>query len=69
GLRGGGVLISLLLLPLYIPVLIYGAGVVVDSALLNNNTDAYLSLLTGFLMLSLVLSPWATAAALRIASE
>ena len=69
GLRGGGVLISLLLLPLYIPVLIYGAGVVVDSALLNNNTDAYLSLLTGFLVLSLVLSPWATASALRIASE
>ncbi|MCK5726053.1 MAG: heme exporter protein CcmB [Thiotrichaceae bacterium] len=69
GLRGGGVLISLLLLPLYIPVLIYGAGVVVDSALFNNNTETYLSLLMGFLILSLVLSPWATAAALRIASE
>ncbi len=69
GLRGGGVLISLLVLPLYIPVLIYGAGAVADSMLSHNNVQSYLLLLTGFLILTLVLTPWATAAALRIASE
>ncbi len=69
GLRGGGVLISLLILPLYIPVLIYGAGAVADSLLSHNNVQSYLLLLTGFLILTLVLTPWATAAALRIAVE
>ncbi len=69
GLRGGGVLISLLVLPLYIPVLIYGAGAVADSMLSHNNVQSYLLLLSGFLILTLVLTPWATAAALRIASE
>ncbi len=69
GLRGGGVLISLLVLPLYIPVLIYGAGAVADSMLSHNNVQSYLLLLAGFLILTLVLTPWATAAALRIASE
>lgn len=69
GLRGGGVLISLLILPLYIPVLIYGAGAVVESTLSNGNVQSYLLFLAGFLMLTLVLTPWATAAALRIASE
>ncbi len=69
GLRGGGVLVSLLVLPLYIPVLIYGAGAVADSMLSHNNVQSYLLLLSGFLILTLVLTPWATAAALRIASE
>jgi len=69
GLRGGGILISLLVLPLYIPVLIYGAGAVADSMLSHNNVESYLLLLAGFLILTLVLTPWATAAALRIASE
>lgn len=69
GLRGGGVLISLLILPLYIPVLIYGAGAVVESMLSHSNVQSYLLFLTGFLILTLVLTPWATAAALRIASE
>ncbi len=69
GLRGGGILISLLVLPLYIPVLIYGAGAVADSMLSHNNVESYLLLLSGFLILTLVLTPWATAAALRIASE
>ncbi len=69
GLRGGGILISLLVLPLYIPVLIFGSRVVVDSMLSHNNVESYLLLLSGFLILTLVLTPWATAAALRIASE
>lgn len=67
-LRGAGVLISLLVLPLYIPVLILGAGAVgaVDSGL---DASPYLLLLTALSIGSLVLSPWAVAAALRIASE
>jgi heme exporter protein B len=69
GLRGGGVLISLLILPLYIPVLIYGAGAVVESMLSNGNVQSYLLFLAGLLLLTLVLTPLATAVALRIASE
>lgn len=69
GLRGGGVLIALLVLPLYIPILIYGSGAVADGFLAQNNVQAYLMLLAGLLVLALVLTPWATAAALRIASE
>ncbi|VAX06991.1 ABC transporter involved in cytochrome c biogenesis, CcmB subunit [hydrothermal vent metagenome] len=69
GLRGGGILLSLLILPLYIPVMIYGAGVVSASALEGANLQAYFSILSGLLILSLVLSPWATAAALRISVE
>lgn len=69
GLRGGGVLIALLVLPLYIPILIYGSGAVADGFLAQNNVQSYLTLLAGLLVLALVLTPWATAAALRIASE
>lgn len=67
GLRGGGILLSLLVLPLYIPVLVYGAGAVsnADAA----GLQAYFSLLIAFLMLALVFSPWATSAALRISVE
>jgi heme exporter protein B len=69
GLRGGGVLLSLLVLPLYIPVLIYGAGAVSASVTSIADTQPYLMLLTGFMIFALVLAPWATAAALRISSE
>jgi len=69
GLRGGGVLLSLLVLPLYIPVLIYGAGAVSASATSMADTQPYLMLLAGFMIFALVLAPWATAAALRISSE
>ena len=69
GLRGGGVLLSLLVLPLYIPVLIYGAGAVTASASSLAETRPYLMLLLGFMIFALVLAPWATAAALRISSE
>ncbi len=69
GLRGGGILISLLILPLYIPVLVYGAGAVVASGDALGNVQAYFLLLSAFLLLALVLSPWATAAALRISVE
>lgn len=69
GLRGGGVLISLLVLPLYIPVLVYGAGAISASMQGDVPLQAYYLLLSAFLLLALVFSPWATAAALRISVE
>jgi heme exporter protein B len=68
GLRGGGVLISLLILPLYVPVLVYGAGAV-DAGISGLNTQSHFLLLSAFLVIALVLSPPATAAALRISIE
>ncbi len=68
GVRGAGVLLSLLVLPLVVPVLIFGAGAVVASES-GLATSPYLSLLGALLSLALFLAPWATAAALRIALE
>lgn len=68
GLRGGGVLVSLLVLPLYIPVLIFGAGAV-EAGASGLGAEAYLSLLGAFLVAALVLTPWATSAALRISLD
>jgi heme exporter protein B len=68
GLRGGGALLALLVLPLYIPVLIFGAGAVEASAAALG-AGAHLSLLAALLLGSLVFAPWATALALRIAIE
>lgn len=68
GLRGGGVLVSLLVLPLYIPVLIFGAGAV-DGAMSGLGAEAHLSLLGGILILAFMLTPWAVSAALRISIE
>lgn len=68
GVRGAGVLLSLLILPLYIPVLIFGAGAVeADAAGLG--VGGHFSLLAALLVLSLFFSPIATAAALRISLE
>ncbi len=68
GVRGAGVLLSLLILPLYIPVLIFGAGAVeADAAGLG--FGGHISLLSALLVLSLFFSPMATAAALRISLE
>ncbi|OGB23093.1 MAG: heme exporter protein CcmB [Burkholderiales bacterium RIFCSPLOWO2_02_FULL_57_36] len=68
GVRGGGVLVSLLVLPLYIPVLIFGAGAVGAEAS-GVGATGHLLLLGGSLAASAALTPWATAAALRIALE
>jgi heme exporter protein B len=68
GVRGGGVLVSLLVLPLYIPVLIFGAGAVGAEAS-GLGGDAHLLLLGGLLASASALTPWAAAAALRIAVE
>jgi heme exporter protein B len=69
GLRGGGILLSLLILPLYIPVLVYGAGAVTVSMIDLADTQPYLALLAAFLLLALTLAPVATSAALRISLE
>lgn len=69
GLRGGGILLSLLILPLYVPVLVYGAGAVEVSSVEVADTQPYLMLLSAFFMSSLVLAPLAASAALRISIE
>lgn len=69
GLRGGGVLISLLVLPLYIPILVYGAGAVSTSMIEGASIQPYILLLSAFMLLSIIFSPWATAAALKISLE
>lgn len=67
--RGGGTpLIALLLLPLAVPVLILGAGAV-DATANGLSPAPHLALLTAFLLVSLVVSPVATAAAVKIALE
>ena len=68
GVRGSSLLIALLVLPLFIPVLIFGAGAVTSSAS-GIGAGAHLSLLGAGLLLALALAPWATATSLRIALE
>ncbi len=68
GLRGGGALLSLLVLPLYVPVLIIGAGTV-DMAAAGLGTEAHFLLLTALLVVAAAFAPWAAAAALRISAE
>lgn len=68
GVRGGGVLVSLLTLPLYIPALIFGAGAV-EADLSGLGAGGHLSLLGALLALALFFAPWATTVALRIALE
>lgn len=68
GARRGGVLLSLLVLPLYVPVLIFGVGAI-DAAVQGRSAEPHLLILAGLLAVALPLSPWATAAALRQALE
>ena len=68
GLRGGGVLVSLLVLPLYIPVLIFGAGAV-EATVSGLGGAGHISMLGAIFLLSLVMAPLATVAALRISAE
>jgi len=68
GTRGAAVLLALLVLPLYVPVLVFGAGAV-GAALAGLPYGAHLSLLGAFLAFSLVFAPWASCAALRIALD
>jgi heme exporter protein B len=68
GLRGGGVLLSLLVLPLYVPVLIMGAGSV-EMASAGLGGQGQLLLLGALLVGAAALAPWGIAAALRISTE
>ncbi|HZR68699.1 MAG TPA: heme exporter protein CcmB [Burkholderiales bacterium] len=68
GLRGGGALLSLLVLPLYVPVLIIGAGAA-EAAGSGLGGEAQLLLLAAFLVTAGAFAPWATAVALRISVE
>ena len=68
GARGGGSLLALLVLPLYVPVLIFGAGAV-DAVRTGVAAGAHLSLLAAGLLLALVAVPFAVAAAVRIALD
>jgi heme exporter protein B len=68
GTRGGGSLLALLVLPLYVPVLIFGAGAVgAEQAALS--AAPHLSLLGAGLLLAALGAPFATAAAVRIALD
>ncbi|MCP3688600.1 MAG: heme exporter protein CcmB [Gammaproteobacteria bacterium] len=65
GLRKGGIILSLLVLPLYVPVLIFAASAI-EGAAAGLDVSAQINMLLAFLFLALSLSPWATAAALRM---
>lgn len=67
GLREG-VLVSLLVLPLYIPILIFGSGAV-QANMAGVDFSAHLSLIGAFLLASLVFAPWITAWSLRVSLE
>jgi heme exporter protein B len=68
GLRSSSVLISILVLPLYIPVLIFGAGAV-QASIIGLSPASNIYLLSALTVLSLIFAPWGTAAALRISVE
>ena len=68
GVRGGGSLLALLVLPLFIPVLIFGAGAA-DAVRAGLSASAHFSLLGAGLLVALVGAPLAGAAAVRIALD
>lgn len=68
GLKRGGMLISLLILPLYMPVLIFGSAAV-KAAVLGNPALPYLAILGAMLCLAVALAPFAIAAGLRISID
>ncbi|MEE9492605.1 MAG: heme exporter protein CcmB [Gammaproteobacteria bacterium] len=69
GLRSGGVLVSLLVLPFYLPVLVYGSGAIASSMVGGVSIQPYMLLLSAFALLAVIFAPWATAAALKISLE
>lgn len=68
GLRKGGTLLSLLILPLFLPVLIFAASVL-DAATLNIDYTGQLAILAAMLALAITLSPYAIAGALRVSLQ
>ncbi|MGB0662158.1 MAG: heme exporter protein CcmB [Pontibacterium sp.] len=65
GLKKGGMLVSLLVLPLYVPVLIFGSAAV-QGAIVGTPINGLLALLGAFLALALVIAPLAVSVALKI---
>lgn len=65
GLKKGGIILSLLVLPLYVPVLIFAASAI-DVTMGGFEASAQISMLLAFLFLAVSLSPMATAAALKM---
>jgi len=68
GLRGGGVLLALLILPLYIPVLIFATGAIIATSN-GYSAEGQLSLLAAYLILTLIFAPWVTSHALRVSLD
>lgn len=68
GVRASGVLTSLLVLPLYIPVLIFGSGAA-QAVAVSMEPTAYYMIMGGLTLATAALTPWAVAAALRIAEQ
>ena len=68
GLRAGGVLTSLLVLPLYIPVLIFGSGAA-SAVAVSMSPTAHFLIVGGLTLATAALSPMAVSAALRIAEQ
>jgi heme exporter protein B len=68
GLRKGGVLLSLLILPLYIPVLIFATSAI-DAAGMNLPFDGQLAIIAAMLVGSLTLAPFAIGASLRVSTN
>jgi heme exporter protein B len=68
GARGGGALLSLVVLPLYIPVLIFGAGAV-NAHLAGLGAEGHLSLLAALFIFAAVFAPWVAAVSIRISLE
>ncbi|MDG1859656.1 MAG: heme exporter protein CcmB, partial [Emcibacteraceae bacterium] len=67
-LKRGGVLLSLLILPLYVPVLIFGV-MAVDALTVGSGGEATLMILSAATLFSLAITPWASAAAVRLALD
>lgn len=65
GVRGGGILLTLLILPLYVPVIIFGAAAVV-AASQGMAVDGYMALLAAMLVFALMITPWAAGSALKL---
>ena len=68
GLRKGGLLLALLILPLFVPILIFGTAAV-DAAAQGNNYMGHLAILGALALLAVALAPLAIAAALRISVD
>ena len=68
GVRGGAILMALLVLPLYIPVLIFGAGAI-EASLAGTDVAANLSLLAAILLFGFVGAPFAVASAVKISLD